>query len=82
MDQADFTLNFFRNLRHYLLKIVQAWNLAQGKTIESQMTNWDKKSDFYFDLLLLQKRSKQKKTIEKTFLQTASGVLQKDFLRS
>ena len=42
-DQADFTLNFFRNLRHYLLKIVQAWNLAQGKTIESQMTNWDKK---------------------------------------
>ena len=42
-DQVDFTLNFFRNLRHYLMKIAQAWNLAQGKTIESQMTNWDKK---------------------------------------
>ena len=42
-DQVDFTLNFFRNLRHYLIKIAQAWNLAQGKTIESQMTNWDKK---------------------------------------
>ena len=42
-DQVDFTLNFFRNLRHYLMKIAQAWNLAQGKTIESQITNWDKK---------------------------------------
>ena len=36
-------LRFFRNLRCYLIKIVQAWNVAQGKTIKSQMTNWDKK---------------------------------------
>ena len=42
-DQVDFTLNFFRNLRHYLIKIVQAWNLTLGKTIESQLTNWNKK---------------------------------------
>ena len=38
-DQVDFTLKFFRNLRHHLIKIAQAWNLAEGKSMESQMTN-------------------------------------------
>ena len=42
-DQVDFTLNSSRNLRHYLIKIAQAWKLAQEKTIESQMTKWAKK---------------------------------------
>ena len=42
-DQVNFTLKFFRNLRHHLIKIAQAWNLAEGKNIESQMTNWNKK---------------------------------------
>ena len=42
-DQVDFTLNFFRNFIQYLIKIAQAWTLAEGKTIESQMTNWNKK---------------------------------------
>ena len=29
--------------RHYLIKLAQAWSLAQGKTIESRIKNWHEK---------------------------------------
>ena len=87
-DQVDFTFNFFRNWRHYLIKIAQAWNLAQGKPIESQMVNSDKKlSSVAIQISILicffcRNVPDKQKTNKKTFEQLVSSISEKDFLRS
>lgn len=38
------TLKYFINLRYYLIKVAQAWNVTQRKTLERRMPNKHKKS--------------------------------------
>ena len=89
MDKVDFILIFFIILGHFLIKIAQAWNLAQGKIIDSQMANWNKKLycvTTQISILICffwrNVRNKQKTNRKNILTVGKQYFVKKDFLRS